>query len=98
MVLDSRPLSPLFNDQNDLLLPTPKYFLIGKPLSALPQDDVNEIPSNQLSYYKGLQQLIHFWSGWLHQYLTHCINPPNGRHNNPGSMAPLRDDTTQFLH
>lgn len=70
-VLNSRPLGPLSNDPNDLLPLTPGHFLIGEPLTALPQKDVQEIPTNRLSNYHRLQQLVqHFWKRWSGEYLS----------------------------
>lgn len=40
--LNSRPLTPMFNDPNDLVSLTPRHFLIIEPLTAISQDDVME--------------------------------------------------------
>ncbi|XP_033231659.1 uncharacterized protein LOC117182663 [Belonocnema kinseyi] len=46
--LNSRPLSPLSNDPNDLTPLTPGHFLIGDSLSALPQPDLIYVPRTRL--------------------------------------------------
>ncbi|XP_071056041.1 uncharacterized protein [Onthophagus taurus] len=69
-VLNSRPLMPISNHPNDLLALTPGHFLIGKPLNALPQENVTEVPSNKLKQYRRLQQMYqHFWQRWSTKYI-----------------------------
>lgn len=41
--MNSRPLSQLSNDPNDLLPLTPGHFLTGEPMVALPESDVRDI-------------------------------------------------------
>lgn len=69
--LNSRPLYSLSSDPNDLLPLTPSHFLIGKPLVALPDVELKQIPVNRLSRYQFLQSLHqHFWSRWSKEYLS----------------------------
>lgn len=76
-ILNSRPLTPLSNDPNDLLPLTPSHFLIGDVMVAVPQRDVVPIPSNRLLLYERLQQLTqHFWRRWSAEYL-HTLQPKN---------------------
>lgn len=70
-VLNSRPLSPLSSDPNDYLPLTPGHFLIGEPLVAPPQQDVQDVNPNRLTRYYRIQQLFqHFWNRWSREYLT----------------------------
>ncbi|XP_030746008.1 uncharacterized protein LOC115874849, partial [Sitophilus oryzae] len=70
-VLNSRPLSPLSNEPSDLTPLTPSHFLIGRPLTSLPERDLVEIPENRLSTYQRIQQLQqHFWSRWSLEYIS----------------------------
>lgn len=57
-ILNSRPLSPLSDDPNDLIPLTPARFLIGDSLIALPQQDFQDINCNRLTKYERLQQLV----------------------------------------
>lgn len=69
-ILNSRPLTPLSSDSNDLTPLTPGHFLIGQPLSALPVPDYQDSPVNHLTRFQRLEQLRqHFWARWSKEYL-----------------------------
>ncbi|KOC59254.1 hypothetical protein WH47_12564 [Habropoda laboriosa] len=68
--LNSRPLSPLSDDPNDLNPLTPGHFIIGDLLTALPQQDLRDINPGRLKRYQLLKQMFqHFWSRWSMEYL-----------------------------
>lgn len=70
-VLNSRPLTPLSTNPNDLEPLTPGHFLIGTALNSIPQVDVSAVPTNRLSKYQLLQQMVQqLWSRWSNEYLT----------------------------
>ncbi|XP_074026866.1 uncharacterized protein [Leptinotarsa decemlineata] len=70
-ILNSRPLTPLTNDPNDLVALSPGHFLIGDYLTAIPQEDFESESKNRLSRYKHLQQMLqHFWLRWSREYLS----------------------------
>jgi len=54
--LNSRPISPLSSDPADLLPLTPRHFLIGGPLTSLPEIDLSTIKSNRLDQWEAIQQ------------------------------------------
>ncbi|XP_033225734.1 uncharacterized protein LOC117178416 [Belonocnema kinseyi] len=74
-ILNSRPLSPLSPDPNDLLPLTPGHFLIGSPLISFPQTDLRDISVGRLSSWEHAQQMLqHFWSSWQKEYLHQMIS------------------------
>lgn len=97
-ILNSRPLTPLSNDPDDLHVLTPSHFLIGDLLTSIPQRDVTEVPTNRLVLYERLQQLVqHFWRRWSSEYLTSLQSRAKcGRNKGPpikiGSLVLLREE------
>ncbi|XP_049286210.1 uncharacterized protein LOC125765292 [Anopheles funestus] len=73
--MNSRPLTPLSDDPEELDVLTPGHFLIGQPILALPDVDRCEVPSNRLTGYEQLQQLVqHHWRRWRIEYLSELHN------------------------
>lgn len=69
-LLNSRPLTPLSADPADLSALTPGHFLIGAPLTAIPEDDLRNIPINKLKRWQQLQMFTqHIWHRWSRDYL-----------------------------
>ncbi|XP_011858366.1 PREDICTED: uncharacterized protein LOC105555927 [Vollenhovia emeryi] len=69
-ILNSRPLTPVSSDPNDLIPLTPAHFLIGKTLTAVADPDLTHLPESRLSRWQliqGLQQ--HFWKRWSKEYI-----------------------------
>lgn len=74
-ILNSRPLTPLSCDPNDYSPLTPSHFLIGDVLTAIPEKNVSEMPTNRLLLYDRLKQLVqHFWQRWSGEYLNTLQN------------------------
>lgn len=72
--LNSRPLSAISNDPNDLSPLTPGHFLIGDSLVALPEPDVRSLNINRLNRYQYLKQIVqNFWSRWQNECLSEMI-------------------------
>lgn len=70
-VLNSRPLSPLSSDPDDLVPLTPAHFLVGKSLTSVPEYDVSTIPQNRLSLYQHIQYMkLHFWKRWSKEFVS----------------------------
>ncbi|XP_076298030.1 uncharacterized protein LOC143217531 [Lasioglossum baleicum] len=69
--LNSRPLLPLSDDPEDPVALTPGHFLIGEPLTAIPEPSLEDIPAARLSRWQLLQQMQqHFWKRWSREYLN----------------------------
>lgn len=69
-ILNSRPLSPLSSDPEDLSALTPAHFLIGRNLTSLPEHNLLDVPENRLDLYQKLQTVTqHFWRRWQKEYV-----------------------------
>ncbi|XP_072401566.1 uncharacterized protein [Diabrotica undecimpunctata] len=70
-ILNSRPLSPLSNDPFDLKPLTPSHFLIGRPISSIPKDNISNERETGLHLHERLQFLQqHFWKRWSLEYIS----------------------------
>ena len=70
--LNSRPLVPLPNDDDRIKALTPGYFLVGKPLTALPEATRTDSspPKSQLKRWQLCKSLLqHFWKRWSSEYI-----------------------------
>ena len=75
--LNSRPLCALSPDPADLEVLTPGHFLIGEPLTAIPEPDLTHLKVNRLSRWQRCQQIVqHFWDRWSKEYL-HSLQQRN---------------------
>ncbi|XP_058817359.1 uncharacterized protein LOC131680663 [Topomyia yanbarensis] len=69
--LNSRPITPMSADPNDVEALTPGHFLVGRPLLAVPEPDLDHIPENRLDLWQKMQRLTqHFWKRWHNEYLS----------------------------
>ncbi|KAL1139072.1 hypothetical protein AAG570_009133, partial [Ranatra chinensis] len=69
-VLNSRPITPLSSDPNDLSALTPGHFLVGRPLVAPPELFSASPPTSIIQNYTLLKNLSNqFWLRWHAEYL-----------------------------
>lgn len=69
--LNSRPLSPMSSDPSDLLPLTPGHFLVGGPLTSLPEQDVLDVKINRLDRWEMIQRTVQeFWKRWAAEYIA----------------------------
>lgn len=67
---NSRPLCPIHDDPDDLEALTPGYFLIGRPILAPPEPELEGIPEGRLNRWQLLQRMFeHLWTRWSREYL-----------------------------
>jgi len=75
--LNSRPLTPMSSDPNELMALTPGHFLIGCPLTALPEADVTTLKEGRLSRWQLVQQMTqHFWKRWSGEFIARMQQRP----------------------
>lgn len=94
-ILNSRPLSPLSSDPRDLNPLTPSHFLIGRPLTSIPEPDLTETKENRLTKFQRIQQLFqHFWRRWYIEYIgelqTRCKWKESKGQLNVGAMVLIK--------
>ena len=79
--LNSRPLAPLNSpDEDGVIALTPGHFLVGKPLTAIPDPQLSYRSISLLRRWHLCQQLTrHFWERWQNEYL-HTLNKYNKWH------------------
>ncbi|XP_038120581.1 uncharacterized protein LOC119770210 [Culex quinquefasciatus] len=68
--LNSRPLTPMSDDPNDLEPLTPARFLVQSSLQTVPDVDLSAIPMNRLDKFQTMQRMLQdFWTRWRREYL-----------------------------
>ena len=73
-ILNSRPLTPLSTDPNDVQVLTPGHFLVGSPLTALPSSNENDTEVPGLQRWRLIQLLLQrLWKRWTREYLLNQI-------------------------
>lgn len=69
--MNSRPLSPLSEDIDDLEYLTPGHFLVGGPILSLPHQEANIEKLNLNNRWRLIEQMnLHIWKRWSNDYLT----------------------------
>lgn len=69
-ILNSRPLTQLSSDPNDLTYLSPGHFLVGSALNSIPSQDLLDVNENRLTRWQRIEQVRqHFWQRWSVEYL-----------------------------
>ncbi|XP_036145656.1 uncharacterized protein LOC118646575 [Monomorium pharaonis] len=69
--LNSRPIRQLPSTPMDLQPLTPGHFIIGEPLTTVPEVDLSDTAINRLSRWQLIQKIAQdFWKRWSAEYLT----------------------------
>lgn len=71
-ILNSRPLSPLSDDPEDILALTPAHFLVGEPLILPPpfRHTISDNLEGRKLWSERRKMIEHFWKRWEVEYLT----------------------------
>ncbi|XP_011875823.1 PREDICTED: uncharacterized protein LOC105570743, partial [Vollenhovia emeryi] len=89
-VLNSRPLSPLTDDPDDLQVLTPGHFLIGSAITTLPEPSLELIKCSHLSRWQlNRQMLSSFWSRWSKE----CLQRYLAMYKWNKTLPPLKEGT-----
>ncbi|GFT63557.1 integrase catalytic domain-containing protein [Trichonephila clavipes] len=101
-VLNSRPLSPLSSDPNDLNPLTPGHFLTNCAISSFSEPYTDSDSLSYHSRWKLIQSLRDkFWNRWSTEYLTHLQTRAKWSVQNPNLMENqlvlLKDPNTKPL-
>ncbi|XP_024877306.1 uncharacterized protein LOC112458103 [Temnothorax curvispinosus] len=96
-ILNSRPLEPLSDDPEDVSALTPGHFLIGGPLTTIPEPSLIDLATSRLSRWQLIQQRVqHFWAQWSAHYLQRQQAISKWHHPNNhikvGSIVLLTDE------
>ncbi|XP_018368747.1 PREDICTED: uncharacterized protein LOC108764844 [Trachymyrmex cornetzi] len=92
-VLNSRPITGLTEDPNNISFLTPGHFLIGEPLNYIPEPDMAELRTNRLSRWQRVEQMQQqFWKRWSVEYLHQLQQrtkwkTSKGRQLHPGQLV-----------
>ncbi|XP_049869459.1 uncharacterized protein LOC126369201 isoform X2 [Pectinophora gossypiella] len=96
-ILNARPLTPMSSDPSDLSYLTPSHFLTGAPITAFPEQDLTDIPTNKLHFWEQCTKIKqNFFKQWQKQYLSMLQNRPKWKTSTPnidvGTLIILRDN------
>lgn len=70
-LMNSRPLSHVSGDPNDVPVLTPNHFLIGQTRGEVAPESVDYTSFNPKRRWRRVQELIRqTWKRWMHEYLT----------------------------
>ncbi|XP_071643012.1 uncharacterized protein [Temnothorax longispinosus] len=102
-ILNSRPITSLSTDPNDLLVLTPAHYLIGKPLTTLPEGDLSSVPANWLSTWQHITKVRQdFWARWNLEYLNELQMRNKWTKDRPkldiGTVVLIKDKNTPCTH
>ncbi|XP_046869279.1 uncharacterized protein LOC124461907 [Drosophila willistoni] len=100
-VVNSRPLC--YNSDTDTNYLSPAHFLIGRPLTTIPEADLGHIPVGRLGYWQSIQSMMQgFWKQWHQEYLTTLQQRPKWTTTTPniavGDVVLVKESNTPPAH
>ncbi|GFV43341.1 uncharacterized protein TNCV_1948541 [Trichonephila clavipes] len=70
-ILNSRPLTPLSSDADNFDVLTPGHFLIGRPITSIPEPNLIDVNENRLSRWEKITKVVQrTWQKWKSDYLN----------------------------
>ncbi|XP_071579803.1 uncharacterized protein [Temnothorax nylanderi] len=101
-ILNSRPLTSLSSDPNNLLVLTPSHFLTEDSLLFPPEYSYLNVSDNKLSRWQHAQKLRqHFWKRWQEEYLHELQRRhkwrTKGKDLEVGTLVILKEDNVPPL-
>ncbi|XP_071033022.1 uncharacterized protein [Parasteatoda tepidariorum] len=70
-ILNSRPLTPLSDDIDDLDVLTPGHFLVGRSITAIAEPSLLDKSETRLSRWQRLTKIVQYiWTKWSRDYLN----------------------------
>ena len=95
--LNSRPLTPMSEDPDDLEVITPGHFLVGSPLLQAPQPCLLDENISTMRRWKRTQRMMQeWWKKWRTEYLSRLQNRPKwmgeGKNLKVGQLVLIMDD------
>jgi len=96
-VINSRPLCYTSDTEGNYL--SPAHFLIGRPLTTVPDPDLSHIPMGRLGYWQSIQAMLQgFWKKWHQEYLTTLQQRPKWTTSTPnlsiGDVVLVKESNT----
>ncbi|GFX57950.1 integrase catalytic domain-containing protein [Trichonephila clavipes] len=70
-ILNSRPLTPLSSDADNFDVLTTGHFLIGRPITSIPEPNLIDVNENRLSRWEKITKVVQrTWKKWKSDYLN----------------------------
>ncbi|CAH2004053.1 unnamed protein product [Acanthoscelides obtectus] len=97
-ILNSRPISPLSTNPDDLFPLTPAHFILGRTTGEVPDPDVTHIQQHKLSQFQKIQNVKqHFWKRWNVEYVAELQRRKKWTTNDqrvlePGMLVLIKED------
>ncbi len=101
-ILNSRPISPMSDDPNDLSPLNPSHFLLGRSASSLPDPDLTKTNTRlqRLQLLQPMQQ--HFWKRWQIEYIQQMQKRNKSKEVNSGlkvnDLVFIKEDNVALKH
>lgn len=95
-ILNSRPLTPISSDPDDLTPLTPAHFLIGRSLILLPHPQIENVSVTSLQRFRRIEYLKqHFWARFSDEYVLWLQEKTKWRRSSgelkEGSLVVIKD-------